>query len=399
MTGQFKRVAALLEPLDVLFFRDARPFGLSSRGSSGLPLPQTLVGAVRTALGQVIGCDFERIHESFRCEINQPRLSIRERQACWRKVARQSGVPKWFFGIQVRGPWLTRVRNGDRAPSEHSSPSKWELLFPAPATIYSFKKSQNRPSEIWVARPLRKEQKLPGWKAPREGMRPIWVPTREDIEPWSGFITAGGMQKFLQNEKPDQVDLVRADELFGYDDRTGIAVSPDRLTSEESYIYAADFLALRNNVAFYMEVKLPAEEETTWKSVSFLRWGGEGRHVAVKHLDTPIELPHVVPQKDQKPLLVLTTPGLFEAGWYPQRFQDYLVAAAMPGEVALSGWDLSQRGPKPTRFAAAAGSVYFLDGLPEKLTEWLSDHKPLSDKPQDRQQGWGCFLQGVWNDD
>jgi CRISPR/Cas system CMR-associated protein Cmr3 (group 5 of RAMP superfamily) len=58
----------------------------------------------------------------------------------------------------------------------------------------------------------------------------------------------------------------------------------------------------------------------------------------------------------------------------------------------VSGWDLARCGPKPARFAAAAGSVYFLHQLPTNLPEVLSDLK------EDRQQGWGCYAQGVWTD-
>lgn len=46
MTVQRQRTGAILEPLDVLFFRDGRPFAAAMRGSSGLPLPQTTAGAI-----------------------------------------------------------------------------------------------------------------------------------------------------------------------------------------------------------------------------------------------------------------------------------------------------------------------------------------------------------------
>ena len=69
------------------------------------------------------------------------------------------------------------------------------------------------------------------------------------------------------------------------------------------------------------------------------------------------------------------------------------MAAAVPGAVAVSGWDLARGGPKRTRFAAAAGSVYFLKALPENLPETLSDN------PEDGAQGWGCYVKGVWLDE
>ncbi|MCL4203600.1 MAG: hypothetical protein KJ000_13940 [Pirellulaceae bacterium] len=61
--------------------------------------------------------------------------------------------------------------------------------------------------------------------------------------------------------------------------------------------------------------------------------------------------------------------------------------------VAVSGWDLARGGPKPNRFAAQAGSTYFLN---EPLHPWP---ETLSDNDRDAQQGWGCYLKGVWTDE
>ena len=52
---QTRRVGLCLNPLDVLFFRDGRPFEAASRAYGGLPLPRTFAGALRTALLQQAG--------------------------------------------------------------------------------------------------------------------------------------------------------------------------------------------------------------------------------------------------------------------------------------------------------------------------------------------------------
>lgn len=57
-------VGLILDPLDVLFFRDGRPFTASERLLSGLPLPQTLAGAIRTALLQQVGCNFSKMKKN-----------------------------------------------------------------------------------------------------------------------------------------------------------------------------------------------------------------------------------------------------------------------------------------------------------------------------------------------
>jgi len=49
------------EPLDVLFFRDGRPFGEATRARSGLPTPQVFCGAVRNWLLRQHDCDFHKL--------------------------------------------------------------------------------------------------------------------------------------------------------------------------------------------------------------------------------------------------------------------------------------------------------------------------------------------------
>jgi len=55
-----RHVGLCLEPCDVLFFRDGRPFAAASYGEGGLPQPQTLVGALCTRLLEIAGCDADR---------------------------------------------------------------------------------------------------------------------------------------------------------------------------------------------------------------------------------------------------------------------------------------------------------------------------------------------------
>ena len=148
-------------------------------------------------------------------------------------------------------------------------------------------------------------------------------------------------------------------------------------------------------VALYAELVFTQGglSEATGLDGSTLPLGGEGRRVAVHRTD-PWKWPHFEPKPGkQKPLLMLSTPGLFKERWLPEVLTGKVVAAAVPGAVAVSGWDLARNGPKRNRFAAAAGSVYFLDALPDPLPNALSDN------PEDQAQGWGCYLKGVWTDE
>jgi CRISPR-associated protein Cmr3 len=69
-----------------------------------------------------------------------------------------------------------------------------------------------------------------------------------------------------------------------------------------------------------------------------------------------------------------------------------IAGAAVAEGIPVSGWDLARGGPKPTRFAVPAGSVYFLD---EFMTDAIDN---LSEGEDDLLAGYGCCLKGVWTD-
>jgi CRISPR-associated protein Cmr3 len=208
-------------------------------------------------------------------------------------------------------------------------------------------------------------------------------------------LTGAGLEAFLGDKPVPATGLISPADLFEYDNRTGIGIDPERLSAEEGLIYGASFLALKPKVALYAEVLLPDDADShPFEGIKTLAFGGEGRRVAVHVLVQAYQWPEQMPAgAKQKPLLLLTTPGFFAERWKPAALNGRLLAAAVPGAVAVSGWDLARGGPKPNRFAAQAGSTYFLN---EPLNPWPD---ALSDNDFDRQQGWGCYLKGVWTDE
>jgi CRISPR-associated protein Cmr3 len=355
-----------LEALDVLFFRDGRPFGAATRAASGLPMPQTLAGALRTALLERAGCDFAKLR-------GHPVFVDAVRAAC-------TPAHHWIGEVVFRGPWLARWPDGGGG---------LEVLVPAPATLHRQKKEKNSP--LFRLAPLPAGQ-LPGWQPPEDTLlRPLWLRQRVTTEPAEGYLTPDGFRAFLHNQEVPATALVPRGKLFDFDHRTGIGIEPDRLAAEKSLIYGTSFLVLHKNVVLYAELVLPdGVAAGVLDGLTVLPFGGEGRRVRVSLVP---RFDWCEPPAGPRTLLMLTTPGQFatQAPWRPQGLP--LAAAAVPGAVAVSGWDLARGGPKPTRFAAAAGSVYFLDGTPDGLPPGS-----LADAPEDRLQGWGCYLKGVWTD-
>ncbi len=368
-------VGLKLQPLDVLFFRDGRPFMTGNEYMvSGLPMPQTFAGAIRTALLRMAGCDFRRLGEAMK-------KGETFADAVGRSTAQEF---HWIGQAFVRGPWLAR---------QNSASKELEVFVHVPAVLHQGKRDSSIRCRL---NPLPAGQ-LPGWKpaGDQDGLRPLWLKQLEPTEPAEGYLTPAGLAWFLRGEIPAAHDFVSASELFALDYRTGIGISPDRLTAEDSQIFGRGFLALRPGVFLYGEVVLPeSADDSLADELSLLPLGGEGRNVLVERLQSPYNWPSSQPAGDrQKPLVLLTTPCPFQAGWKPTSLADHLIAAAVPGSLAFSGWDLARGGPKPTRFAVPAGSAYFLESMPHDLPQSLAENE------EERQQGWGHYLTGVWTDD
>ena len=360
-------IGLCLDPLDVLFFRDGRSFDAASKVVSGLPTPQVLAGAVRTALLEKYGCNFAELGRSTKSG-----------------KSFADGLPgalRWIAGVRFRGPWLCSLPATDGATVA-------DVFLPAPATVHTGKKGG---AGVSVLKPL-KEGALPGWNEP---LRPLWLNGTAATESASNkFIDSFGLDAFL-NERPVSSANLRKGEgdpdkpepyLYSFDTRTGIGIDGAKLAAADGEIYGIRFLALRGGVGFYAEIDLPdSKGPEVFDGVRFLAFGGEGKRVAI-HTVPKFAFPEPPPcGSNQKRFVLLTTPAVANTDGKPYLPQN-CVAAAVNSPVAISGWDIAKGGPKPTKFASPAGSVYFL-------------HSTATANEPDDEFGYGRHLQGVWTDE
>ena len=349
------RLRLALEPVDSLFFRDARPFEPTTHASSRLPVPQTLAGAIRTLLLERHGVDFGRLSERMKNG-----ASFAEALAEFGPAA--AGVAD----LKVRGPWFTLCD---------------EVLVPVPASL---KKGKNGES-------LRRLDPLkippPGWQPQAPDMLPLWRHGRESVEAADGFLKPSGLRRFLEGDTPESDELVPHNRIYDFDDRTGIHVDSSRNTAAEGFIYAISLLTLKPSAGLYAEVSGPAAALPPLGTEPVLmKLGGEGRHVVIRAAERGANWPSVQPEVSKGQLVLLTTPAWFN-GWKPSGIEP--MAAAVGPYQPVSGWDLAKRGPKLNRFMVPAGSVYFLPPGAQIPDELVNN--------EDATLGWGCFLKGNWS--
>lgn len=178
-------------------------------------------------------------------------------------------------------------------------------------------------------------------------------------------------------------------QLYCLEERTGITIDPTSQSAAESLIYSTRAIRLQQSVAFYGEVDLPHQQAAWFDSEQAISWGGERHHVIVRRVQ-PVKWPEA-PTSPRTTVLLLAPAFFSPVPWRPATFEaGSLRAAAVSGPFAVSGWDLARRGPKPTRFGVAAGSVYFLEGAPPPPGRLLASG-------EDEMIGYGLFVKGTWN--
>jgi CRISPR-associated protein Cmr3 len=368
------RIGLRLDPLDTLFFRDGRPFDAASRASGGLPLPQTLAGAMRTYLLARAGFDLGAFA---RARQEAPAADVRG-------VLVRLGAPEALVDLCFRGPWLA-LAGGNGAV---------EPLLPVPATL-----ALDDDRTTWHrSDPLRVP--LPGWDD-ADGLVPLWRRKGPDAKRAECFLTPAGVNTFLTGGLPGKEDWLAPGDVYDFDQRTGIEIDAGTLTAAEGRIYGIRLLALRPRIArpgphCGKEVCLYAEvlgvPPAGLEFADPLPLGGEGRHVRMRPLDRPPSWNQPEPSGDRS-LWLLASPAFLPR---PRALPAMpatarLVAAASGTPVAVSGWDVARGGPHRTRFAVPAGSVYFVEG------PFTPPHQALCADQEDVAQGWGFVLRGSWN--
>jgi len=378
MNGQLYEIKAL----DAIMFRDGRPF--SNEGSSliarslPLPLPGTVTGFLRTQLGNRLGWDWS------------------------------NDGPSKAMGIAVQGPLL--LRNGKPVFSK-----------PADALMAPYETDPDRKARAIPLCPSETAQSRSN--APR-GLAPCVAAKQFHDKPARGFNLWewDTMARWLEN--PMDPDFPPLDKILGLprEERAHTRIGVNG-TAMEGMLYTTEFLRfedhLWNNEERHDEWSLLAkvgEMDTDLTGAGTL--GGEMRIAFVNRVENHAfpPCPHSLKGKlesGETLRMILATPAIFSDGWKPgwldtnlegtPPFPDAprlkLVSAVVERRTAVSGWDYAKRGPKPVRWLAPAGSVYFfetLSGNVRSLTEegWLS---PVSDQEQDRRDGYGLALWGVYD--
>jgi CRISPR-associated protein Cmr3 len=422
-------VGMVARPLDTLFFRGGHPFAAADRGKGAqLPSPQVLFGMIRTFLMR-----HPKIGDT---------LPVHQPDAPYKRVG-------------VAGPWLAQV-------DDSATPPRLKKVFvPAPAHLVWINAKDPEKKRLALLAPMAESPcagmlagAFPEDSPPRKtdpALCPLIVTETPDSaegapEPVQGFLDLDGLKIILDGKIPDCRHLVKHEDLFVSESRTGVSIDPATQTAKDRQLYSAEHLRLRDDIVLYFELgwergakeaEKPDEarkmlQDTFGGNPIVLPMGGESRRVHLQHLGQLAQWPAPAGQNPPPEqggfATMLITPVIFAAGERSENKRQQaaaddaahagqsaaahpangrapwqspdmgrLVAAAVSKPQPVSGWELQSRCPKPTRYSVPAGAVYFWktgkNAPPDRPT---LDRMQLAEIPLDRMAGWGIALRARW---
>jgi CRISPR-associated protein Cmr3 len=393
-----------ISPHDPVIARDGRPFGAGSghrMKSLDWLYPSVAAGSVRTLLGK-------------------------------RSGGFAGDVPNELRKVEVAGP-LPEIGG--------------QLYFPRPLDIAVHK--DNRQVYALRPRPIRDGS---GFDWPCKPLDPAIL--RDDVQDFKpaslpAFWRADRMTDWLldrdiaappapPDDERDSRRAVRELLAAGYlniekDERMHVKIDPTSgaaaIENNAGMLFMTVGLALSSltglsegeDAGFSLRVDNPGRFHTALDRLDAMHTiGGERRMIHLRAADSPAwNCPDALKAvKDVRHLrLVLATPALFpEKGWLPGWLDDKLEGAPPGSDVKLrlrsvcldrwkpiSGWsyEKGRLGAKAIRRLVPAGSVYFfdvMDGQGYQCIEngWL---RSVCDAPQDRLDGFGLALWGIWREE
>lgn len=306
-----------LEPLDVLYLRGNKLFGGAGDHGEALmpPWPSMAAGALRSRLM----ADGETLES--------------------------------LADFRLTGFSLARQAKAGEA----------EILWPLPADVIVSQDDLSDPTYLHPTSPpvgLASSHALP--------LLPALCADKPGKPVGGLWLNQAGIAAWLIGQPIRPAHLVPSSELWQIDARLGIALDYTKRSAADGKIYTTETVALKPGVGF---VAYSTGHQRQLADGDLVRLGGDGRAAKLSTVSATLPVTDWERiEREGRFRLILTTPGIFPAGWQPEDVPATLVAASVSRAETISGWDLVTGKPKPGQRIAPTGSVY-----------WFECHNKLAD--------------------
>ncbi|QRN84300.1 type III-B CRISPR module-associated protein Cmr3 [Chloroflexota bacterium] len=369
-----------IEPSDVLFFRDSRPFGAGEdhlATSIFPPNPRTVAGAFRSLYLGHSKVDWKDFTKS------APSAA---------SVQSVIGSPAGFedSAFTMQGPFLV-YRTGNLFNLHTKLPSDSYLI----------------PKEVWAQghkefqsySPVKSSTFSTNW--PKSSLHPLWPPNgeRKDNPKEIYWLQVDGISSY---KKGGAFSAKLESEVISFEPRIGNA--RDRIThsTRDEHLYQATYIRMKPSYGFLVRLN---KEFDTLPNKGNLILGGEFKAANYERVKTDINFNFGLEKATNRLKVVLMTPAFFTAGWEPAR-SDWssvlgipakLIAVALGKPLYLGGYDVARHKQRAIYPFIPPGSVFFFET--DKPIQQLNrpfTESPTPEMPLDR-MGYGQAFLGQWD--
>lgn len=337
-------------PLDTWFFKQAlAPDSLAAQELTSLfpPSPRTLIGAIRSAVGEANQVDWKAYRDG-----NQPNIE---------KMIGKSDEPTppnaQFSGVFV-------VKNGKR-------------FYPMPLNWLAKKDDKSKSYTLFKLTPSEDAMTCDIGRVRLPLLSETDANKTAGAKPLDGHYISGenlhrllGSTSHTESLKTD--DVMSQSDFLTEEPRLGIGRENATRKTEDGLLYQTKHLRLKAGVS--LELDCAGWQPDKFNSVMTL--GGEGRLTELKQTETKLLAP-IQANKTKGIILTLATPGLFSNGWLPDVFSPIqkdgvdcwqgkingialtLHCATLGKAHREGGWDLQKHQSRAVESFVPAGSSYF----------------------------------------
>jgi len=364
-----------IEPSDVLFFRDAKPFGAGDdhlATSIFPPNPRTIAGAFRSMILGSSDVDWKLY-----------KTGGKGTKSIYDQIGTPSGIAQSKYDL--KGPFLS-----------YRSKYGCELFTKLPFDTYIQDLRNNRFDSY---SPIKSAPFYTDW--PVKGFHPLWPPggMRKDAPKESYWIGSDSKKNYIRSH-PFGAKIESS--IVSFEPRIGHKRNPQTTVAEDRHLYQASFFRLRKPFGFLVWI---SDAVTSLPKSGCLSLGGEKRAAYYEHLSEDFRYDFGLEDNTKRFKVILMTPAYFSGGWKPANndwfsllgIKAKLVSVSLGKPMYLGGYNIAKKQQRAIHTFVPAGSVYYFEtdnaikDLKQPFTESINPGMPLD------RLGYGQAFLGYWN--
>lgn len=227
-----------------------------------------------------------------------------------------------------------------------------------------------------------------------------WENKNQVVETCEGLVTGRSLATYINNNQwRKSTEVYPFNRYCSTEPKTGIGKNRQINVAEDGLLYRVGMKRFafddKENIEYlFINLRISGLPDNKIPNCGLMKLGGEGKSAYYKLLQDDLTANFSLSTKSRFFKMYLITPAIFKNGWYPswlkwsekdntyegewQGLKLKLITAAIGKPLAIGGYDMYKKRPKPLFRAVPAGSVYYFHLEDNTQAEQLNDLQFIS---------------------